>query len=121
MGELKDWRNRLVSELGLPPIAVASNGLLRDIARLAPRNREALAALPDIRKWQLELYAEPWLEIVAGVLGSPPTASATHDDGGATQAPAGGRRRRRRRGSGESGRSASEVGDPPPTVEPSAD
>ena len=90
MARLKDWRNKEVDRRKVPPVAVASNGTLREIVRVAPRTLEAITAIEEIRRWQLELYALPWLEIVAEVLGD--------TEAGAAAAP---RRRRRRRSGGE--------------------
>lgn len=97
MGALKDWRNREVDRKGVPPIAVVSNNVLKELVRVAPRTREALAAVPDIRRWQVELYADIWLDIVADVLGPEREANAEE----ATAAPQ--KRRRRRGGRGERG------------------
>ncbi len=97
MGLLKDWRNRLVGKQNAAPVTVASNGLLREIARLAPTTVEELAAVPDIRQWQLATHGEALVEIVRIVAGAPsePGDEAAGEAGGGA-----GRRRKRRRGGG---------------------
>lgn len=82
---LKDWRNEIVEREHIAPVAVVSNGVLKDIARLAPRSHEALAAVPDIRHWQVHAWGDAMLVLVEGVLSS------------RGEEPAAGKRRRRRR------------------------
>ena len=93
MGALKDWRNREVSTKGVQPVAVVSNNALKELVRVAPRSLEELAAVPELRKWQVECYGPLWLEIVAGVLG-PERAAGSVD---LAESPSPGRRRRGRR------------------------
>jgi ribonuclease D len=111
MNALKDWRNDVVRRTGLPPIAVASNGVLKELTRVAPRTVEELATVPDLRNWQGEQYGSDWIAIVARVLG--PERDAGADDPEEAR-PA---RRRRRRGepreegsAGESEAAGSEPG-----------
>ena len=96
MGALKDWRNAQVSNSGLPPIAVVSNGVLKELVRVAPQTLDELAAVPDVRRWQAELYGTAWLEIIARVLGSGPAVEPAEEG----DAPAPRRRRRGPRGGG---------------------
>lgn len=88
MNRLKDWRNREVERRKVPPIAVASNGTLREVVRVAPTTREELAAIEEIRRWQLELYGDAWLAEVAAVLQTGESAGASGEKP---------RKRRRRR------------------------
>jgi len=83
LGPLKSWRNEKVRKGGVAPIAVVSNNLLKEIARAAPQDLDALAEVPGVRRWQLADLGE---EILA-VLQSVPTRSSTGSS----------RRRRRRR------------------------
>ena len=87
---LKDWRNAKVKRTGMPPVAVANNTLLKEIARLAPTDLEALSEVPGIRRWQLSAHGEEVLSLVAAVKGG----------GGGSEAPTASdkpKRRRRRR------------------------
>ena len=68
MGALKDWRNAEVSRTGLPPVAVVSNGVLKELVRVAPTTVEELGAVPEVRRWQAERYGEAWLAIIYGSL-----------------------------------------------------
>lgn len=81
LGPLKAWRNEKVRTEGVAPIAVVSNNLLKEIAKAAPKDLDALAEVPGIRRWQLADLGEELL----GVLNSVPERAST------------GRRRRRRR------------------------
>jgi superfamily II DNA helicase RecQ len=84
LGPLKTWRNNRVKSDGVGPIAVMSNSLLKEVARVAPANMDALATVPGVRRWQIAAFGEELLQIVGKVpKGSP---------GG------GGRRRRKRSG-----------------------
>ena len=81
LGPLRDWRNNIVSEKNLSPVVVASNQLLKEIARAAPSTLEELKGVPGIRQWQVRSYGRQLLQVVSGV-----------------PAPAAGKRKRRRRG-----------------------
>jgi ribonuclease D len=93
LGPLKVWRNEQVSSRGVAPIAVVSNSLLKEIARLAPKDLDALAAVPGIRQWQLADLGEALLAVITSVPegGGPPSR----------------RRRRRRRSPGSDTESSS--------------
>lgn len=63
--ELKLWRNRLVkSDTRLSPVAVISNSVLREIARVRPRNAEELAAVQDVRRWQVREFGKAILAVI---------------------------------------------------------
>ena len=80
LGPLREWRNAVVEERNLSPVVVASNQLLKEIARAAPSSLEELQVVPGIRKWQVRSYGKDLLQVVSGV-----------------PVPAGKRRRRRNR------------------------
>ena len=67
LNALKDWRNDKVSKTGVPPVAVANNTLLKEIARLAPVDVESLKEVPGIRRWQVAAHGEELLAIVESV------------------------------------------------------
>ena len=73
---LKEWRNAWVSRTGLNPVVVASNGLLKEIARAAPTDVDALARVPGIRAWQVKDLGEELVAVVraVGPSGAPPSA-----------------------------------------------
>jgi ribonuclease D len=80
----------VVSRRGLAPVVVANNGLLKEIARLAPTTQEALAAVPGIRAWQVEDFGAEILALVGSIESSTSSGAKKR------------RRRRRRTGGGES-------------------
>ncbi len=67
LGPLKAWRNEKVRKDGVAPIAVVSNNLLKEIARLAPQDLDGLAEVPGIRKWQLEDLGDELLTVLGSV------------------------------------------------------
>ena len=91
MVHLKSWRNDLVDELGLNPVVVANNQLLKEIARLAPANLDELAAVPGIRQWQVRQYGPRIIDALTDA-GPPPERKGRRR---------GGSRRRSRRTQGE--------------------
>ncbi len=64
LGPLKEWRNQVVQQEQLNPVVVANNTLLKEIARAAPEDLEALTAVPGIRKWQVREYGEALVGVV---------------------------------------------------------
>jgi len=82
---LKEWRNARVDRLGVSPVAVANNALLKEIARIAPKDLETLDTIPGIRKWQIRDFGDELLDIVADISENAPATPST------------GRKRRRRR------------------------
>ena len=64
LNALKDWRNDKVTSTGLPPVAVANNTLLKEVARLVPLDGEALSEVPGIRRWQVSDHGEEILAVV---------------------------------------------------------
>lgn len=73
---LKEWRNDRVDSSGVAPVAVANNALLKEIARLAPADIEALKAVPGIRRWQVVDFGDELVELVNGVSSNRPAASS---------------------------------------------
>jgi ribonuclease D len=90
MQRLKDWRNEITREGPESSVTVVSNSVLKDIARAAPRTLEELAAVPDVRKWQVAMWGPQLLEQIVDELSSVEPRPA--DDSGKPR-----RRRRRRR------------------------
>ena len=76
-----------MDRLGLSPVAVANNALLKEVARLAPADLGALATVPGIRNWQIRDFGEELLEIVSDI----------SSNSQAPTAPAARKRRRRRK------------------------
>ena len=50
---LKAVRNRLATEYALAPGVLCPNGTLEAVARVHPKTREDLAAITELRRWQL--------------------------------------------------------------------
>ena len=94
---LKNWRNSAVNRLGLNPVVVVNNGLLKEISRLAPRTIEELAAIDGVRRWQVERFGAEIVQIVNGV------------DAPVSAAPSQGPKRRRRRGPRKAAEGAAET------------
>lgn len=55
---LKAFRNRIATELGLDPGVLCGRGTLEAVARAQPRDREALARVDELRRWQVELLGD---------------------------------------------------------------
>jgi ribonuclease D len=97
LNRLKEWRNDIVGRgNNVAPITIAANGLLKEITRRAPRTLEELAAVPEIRDWQLETHGAALVKLVNEVLDSSATAAPAGDG------PAKKKRRRRGRRPSES-------------------
>ncbi len=63
---LKSVRNRRADDLGIDRGTLISNAVLLEIARAEPRSREQLAALPGIRRWQVEVMGDALLAALDG-------------------------------------------------------
>ena len=63
---LKEIRNRLATEVDLAPGLLCPNATLEQIAQRNPKNREELAATPDLKRWQLEVTGEAFLRALRG-------------------------------------------------------
>jgi ribonuclease D len=64
--KLKAARNKMAAELKLDPGVLCPKGTLEAIARAKPKTRADVLAIPDIRKWQVEVLGKEFL----GVLGT---------------------------------------------------
>ena len=65
--ELKSWRNATIQKHKLSPFTTASNGVLQAIATRRPRSLDELAALPQVRNWQVADFGEQILDILESV------------------------------------------------------
>jgi ribonuclease D len=61
---LKQVRDKLTKESDLRPGIVAANQLLTEIARTMPGDLEALAALPGMRRYQVENFGDALLKAI---------------------------------------------------------
>jgi ribonuclease D len=103
LARLKEWRNEMVARDNVAPITVAANGLLREITRRAPRTFDELAAVPEIRAWQLEEHGAALVRLVNEVLDDATVAVPVEGSGAKKR-----RRRRSRRPSAADGAEAAE-------------
>ena len=62
---LKHRRNRLAEELQLAPGVLCPNGTLEAIARAEPASLDALATIPELRRWQVKVLGPSLLQAVA--------------------------------------------------------
>jgi ribonuclease D len=62
---LKAWRNHTVQTKKVAPGVVASNDLLKMIARFAPLSIEELEEVPGIRRWQIKSFGPEIVDMVA--------------------------------------------------------
>ena len=67
MARLKSVRSSQTTRFQLPPGVLCPNWLLESIARLAPRNREELAQVNGIRRWQLRELGDELVNSIAVV------------------------------------------------------
>jgi ribonuclease D len=58
---LKTARNLLAQQYDLPPGVVCPNGTLEAIARADPKSPEDLAAVPELRRWQVREFGQALL------------------------------------------------------------
>jgi ribonuclease D len=72
---LKAARNRLAIELDLAPGVLCPNGTLEAIARANPDSLDAMAAIPELRRWQLSTIGGELLDAIRNTGG--PTSSGT--------------------------------------------
>ena len=67
---LKTVRNAAATRVDLPPGVVCPNGTLEAVARAAPRSLEELAAIPGVRRWQVDVLGSD-LVTAAGAVRTP--------------------------------------------------
>jgi ribonuclease D len=95
---LKAWRNDLVSATpGLNPLAVASNTVLKNVAKMRPFDLAELAAVPDVRQWQVESHGETLLAVLEKAVPKDQVKEGGEEEESDGEAADSGRRRRRRR------------------------
>jgi ribonuclease D len=60
---LKQVRNKLATDLGMEPGVLCGRSLLEAVARLSPlpKDRAGLAAVPELRRWQIEVLGDALL------------------------------------------------------------
>ena len=66
VGALKEVRDAVAAKLDLDPGVLASRGRLEAIARAKPAMLDALAEVPDVRKWQVEVLGSAMLRALKG-------------------------------------------------------
>lgn len=66
---LRNVRDRVAREQALDPGLIAPNAVLEAIARARPASREALLAVPGLRRWQIDLLGD---DLLGAAAGSPP-------------------------------------------------
>lgn len=59
--KLKQVRNKAATELGLDPGVLAPKGTLEAVARANPKDMKQMAAVSDVRKWQVEVLGKDFL------------------------------------------------------------
>jgi ribonuclease D len=62
--KLKGSRNKMAAELKLDPGVLCPKGTLEAVARAKPKNKADLLAIPDIRKWQVEVLGKEFLSVL---------------------------------------------------------
>lgn len=93
MSLLKQWRTNVLKRDQVPPVMVASNAQLKGIAGYRPTSVDELAGMVEIRDWQVDLYGEELVALVADFAADrAPAAGSSGDSGGGA-----GRKRKRRR------------------------
>jgi ribonuclease D len=63
---LKAVRNRRSDELGLPRGTLLSNAVVLEVARAAPADLEALAAIDGMRRWKADAVGSDLLAVIRG-------------------------------------------------------
>jgi len=64
---IKAVRNRVAEEVGLERGRVMANHLLQEVAVESPPNQEALAEIPNVRRWQVDLMGARIVEALHSV------------------------------------------------------
>jgi len=59
---LKTARNRIATELGLEPGVLGGRGTLEAVTRARPTNRAGLEQIGELRRWQIEVLGDAFLE-----------------------------------------------------------
>ncbi len=64
LARLKAARADVTARLGLEPGVICPNAVLESIAKQVPASLEALAAIPGLRRWQIETFGEDLLAAI---------------------------------------------------------
>ncbi len=64
--QLKHVRTRRAEELEMDPGFLMSRAMLEEVARHVPASPEALAAIPDVRRWQVDALGDALLNALHG-------------------------------------------------------
>jgi ribonuclease D len=64
--KLKRVRNRKAEEIGIPRGTLLANAVVMEIARAAPTDLDALAAVDGMRKWKTEVLGNDLLSVIRG-------------------------------------------------------
>ena len=64
LNELKSWRNGRGGNPNTAAFTVASSGTLKNIALMRPRTLAELAAVADVRAWQVEAFGDEILAVL---------------------------------------------------------
>lgn len=90
---LKDWRNELTRDDPMfTPMTTVSNAVLKEIARVRPTTLQELAAIPDVRNWQVADFGPRLLAVLDADASWPPPPS----DEAESEEPSKRRKRRKR-------------------------
>ncbi|WP_347302327.1 DNA helicase RecQ [Croceibacterium sp. TMG7-5b_MA50] len=63
---LRERRRDLAKAAQVPPYVIFHDSVLREMAAARPATRGAMAAIPGVGERKLELYADAFLEVIAG-------------------------------------------------------
>jgi len=107
LSHLKKWRNKRMEDEGVGAGMVVNNNILKGVAALRPSSAADIPKIPDIRKWQVEAYADLLVEAVAEWKNKKPA-----------EGEGSGRRRRRRR---KKTRAGAEEAKPDANTQPAED
>ena len=111
---LKLWRNSLCETGSYTSLSVASNTTLKAIVRARPTDLEELAAVEDVRKWQVRDFGEQFLAVLdEAEEGGDSESSAPDPDDGTDERPRRRRRRRRRKKQGAADEGEESAAAPP--------
>lgn len=85
--DLRALRRRLAEEANVPPYVIFSDAVLREMARLTPRNRTEMLAVSGVGVKKFEMYGEAFLAITRAAAPprperpTPPAAASAADPG----------------------------------------
>lgn len=76
VSRLKRVRDEVAADLALDPGVLCSRDRMEAVARAKPRNLEAVAAIPELRGWQVEVLGKDFVKALRDV----PNGSASTDE-----------------------------------------